>query len=259
MNQDIKKKIITYSEKYYNDFLKPLEVKKDSLLENPKEALNFFLDRVFYRGRRDDISEKVRDQVKLVIEEFEKDKGDFNALFDSQNHGELRQILSSHIGRGKVGGGLDIDLIISLLEFSARVKGNNLISYLKENFQRGKVKKLFQELNKIKGIGPRTSSHILRDFSVLFELDEKLDVDDYVVLQPLGRWVERVGYILGLYDLKEINKMSKEKKEKRIRESIVYYCILCEKFSPPRFNQGMWYYGHSEQSEVNEILKSLSS
>lgn len=257
MNQDIRKKIITYSKKYYNDFLKLLEVKKDSLLENPKEALNFFLDRVFYQGRQDRISEKVRDQVKLAIEEFEKAKGDFNALFGIQNHGDLRQILFSRIGRGKVGRGSDIDLMISLLEFAAQVKGNNLISYLKENFQRGKVVYLFQTLQKIKRIGPKISSFILRDFSVLFGLDEGLDIDDYVALQPVDTWVMKVGHILGLYDLKEINKMSEKKRDEKIRQSIIDYCIS-QKLSPPRFNQGMWYYGFSERPKVDENSKGLS-
>lgn len=246
MNQSIKEKILTYSTKYYDNFLKPLEAKRDSLLKDSKEALNFFLDRVFYRGRRDDISEKVRDRIKSAIKEFVKDKGDFNALFNTQYHKDLKEILFSYIGKGKVGNTLDIDLTISLLEFAAQIKGNNLITYLKENFQKGKVKRLFQELDKIRGIGPKISSFILRDFSVLFGLDEGLDIDDYVALQPVDTWVRKVGHILGLYDLKEINKMSEKKRDEKIRQSIVDYCIS-QKLSPPRFNQGMWYYGFCER------------
>lgn len=239
MNQSLKDKILNYSVKYYNDFLRPLEPKRESMLKDPKEALYFFFDRVFYQGRPDTISDKVRDQAKATVEEFERDRGDFKALFNHHNHGSLRELLSSRIGKGKVGKELDIDLVISLLEFGAKVRGNNLVSFLKDNFQRGRVRTLFQELQGIRGIGPKISSFILRDFSVLYRLDEGLSVDDYVVLQPIDVWVRRVGALLGLYE-------SVDESDETVRQLIVEHC-LNEKLSPPRFNQGMWYYGFSER------------
>lgn len=249
MNRSLKDKILDYSVKYYNDFLKPLEPKRERMLEDPKEALYFFFDRVFYQGRQNSVSDRVRDEAKAAIEEFERERGDFKALFDLQNHGRLRELLSLRIGKGKVGRKLDKDLVISLLEFGAKVKGNNLVSFLKDNFQRGRVRSLFLELQKIRGIGPKISSFILRDFSVLYGLDQGLSDDDYVVLQPIDVWVRKVGVLLGLYK-------STEETDKRIRIYIVDYCIS-QKLSPPRFNQGMWYYGFSERPRVS-VLHQLS-
>ncbi|MEO0264543.1 MAG: hypothetical protein ABIM17_04745 [candidate division WOR-3 bacterium] len=107
MNQSIRDKILNYSVKYYNDFLRPLEPKREIMLKDPKEALYFFFDRVFYQGRANTISHKVRDQVKFTVEEFRTDRGDFKALFNHHNHGSLRKLLCLQIGKGKVGKKLD--------------------------------------------------------------------------------------------------------------------------------------------------------
>ncbi|MEO0264542.1 MAG: hypothetical protein ABIM17_04740 [candidate division WOR-3 bacterium] len=104
------------------------------------------------------------------------------------------------------------------------------------------MRTLFKKLQKIRGIGPKISSFILRDFSVLYRLDEGLSVDDYVVLQPIDVWVRKVGVLLGLYE-------SVDESDQSVRQLIVEHC-LNQKLSPPRFNQGMWYYGFSERPSM---------
>lgn len=239
MNQELKQKILNYSKKYYNDFLKPIEPQREKMFADSWIGLEFFLDRVFYRGRADRISDRVKDIAKQILSNFVKGKYSNFDLFDAKNHKELRQRLEKVIGKGKVGAELDIDLIISLLDFASKIKENNLVLFLKDRFKPECIKGLYCDLQNIKGIGPKIASFILRDFSVLYNLENHLSENDYIVLQPVDVWVRRVGLLLGLYD-------SLEEIDERVRMYIVEYCIS-QKLSPPRFNQGMWYYGFSER------------
>ena len=101
-----------------------------------------------------------------------------------------------------------------------------------------KIKEASRFLRELNGIGPKLSAFILRDLESFFGLwtnELKSDNQNYYLLQPIDRWVERIANLCwpGI-DLKN----SHDKNAKNIVEK----CINDE-INPIEFNQGAWFVG----------------
>jgi len=148
--------IAKVGEDYHEKYLAPISRNKQ--LEDWWEALLFLLDRIYYQGRRDDISEKVERRVIKVLSKSFKDGKimdiEFNQLKDNNWKG-IRRELENRIGKGRIGKKQDVDMTIEVLDFIASIEDRNITNYCIRRIQNGEIRDLSEELRKIRGIGPQ--------------------------------------------------------------------------------------------------------
>jgi len=105
-------------------------------------------------------------------------------------------------------------------------------------------------LRNIKGIGDKIAAFLLRDIVSMTGLDDEIQRQDQILLQPVDRWVNGISaYIWNNPD--------------RAPAWFVASRIIseCEKYgySPIKFNQGAWKYGTDVITNTNSITKVMSS
>jgi hypothetical protein len=239
-------KIAAYGDKYVKENLEGYD--GNILLNDWQESLKFLFDHSFYQGRRDDISWEVEKRANETLENYIKENnGDPEVILNRENFSEIRSRLTNVIGKGKIGRGRDIDMVVSILEFISKIDGKNIINYSISRIQNGKIKDHFNELQTIRSIGPKCSSFYLRDLSCIYSMDAKLGKDNLIYLQPIDVWVKRVA--LEAEIIKE-----NEKNEFVIRKYIVDACSEAE-VSAIKFNQGAWYLGYNSFNILIDKLK----
>ncbi len=209
-------------------------------------ALRFFFNRVLFQGRADTISSKVFRRVTESIEEAIRETGENVSLGDLKE--VLRPKLERRIGRGKVGKGGDIELVMSTLNFlEEEVEDRNIINYSIRLIKFGQIDCLYYRLcEEIKGVGPKTASLFLRDLYFIAEEeigDSFRRSKDFLFLLPVDVWVRRVVSCLGLFDYPP-SKWSGGSSEldRELRK------VMVEKFmeKAPLFDAGAWYTGFHE-------------
>jgi hypothetical protein len=246
MRTDLIQKIASYGDKYVEENLQGYN--GNILLNDWQEGLNFMFAHSFYQGRRDDISWEVEKRAKETLENYIKEKNENpEMILNKENSPEIRSRLMKVIGKGKIGRGRDIDMVISILEFISEINDRNIINYSISKIKNGKVADHFEELQKIRSIGPKCSSFYLRDLSCIYSLDTKMVKADLICLQPIDVWVKRVALVAEI-----INK--DEKNDELIRNNIVEAC-LNSGVSAIKFNQGAWYLGYNSFNILMDNLK----
>ena len=229
--------ISDFGEHYIRKHLHHVDVRR--LCEDWWEALKFFFSRVFYQGRRDDISQRVEKVVREVLSEYFDDPLKRDHEFDrlmSQNWEEVRASLGEKIGKGKVGRRRDIEMTIETLKFISRLPGRNIVRYSMAEIEAGRLGEHWFELQGIKSVGEKTSSLYLRDLVVIMRLEGEISEEDEEYLQPLDTWVMRVCEELGLIE----KKPETRKDRTELRRRIVETCREID-VSPIKFNMGAWY------------------
>jgi len=243
MEADIIKKVSNYSDFYVKENMSNYD--KSLLLNNWFEALDFFLDRVYYQGRSDALSSKVKDVVSIVLEEYAEKCNDKCQILNKSNFSDIEDELKGKIGKGKIGRGRDIDMTIDILSFVSEIEDKNIIRYSLSKIKSGDLKNHYYELQKIRSIGPKISSLYFRDLFCLYS-ENKLSPEEMVLLQPIDTWVRQVALKIGMIEEKDEGDIVREK----IFES-------CERagVSVIRFNQGAWYLGANSFNVLMDRLK----
>ena len=218
-----------------------LSINVSELKKNKLEALKFFFSRVLFQGRRDELSEKVYGYVKEVLEDCLQRFGKIDEKICEDKLKEIKE------NKGKIRG-RDIELVTGTLkklkEFK-EFKDENIVTYSIKKIQKGNIKELYNELNKIRGIGQKTSSLFLRDLVLLFELKINKK-EDAMYLQPIDTWVRK-----GL----EILFGIKDKNDKELKRKIVNICKSVE--DSVKFNAGLWIIGTHPYVILNELFKDF--
>lgn len=128
-----------------------------------------------------------------------------------------------------VGGGscACLRLVSELTEY-----GHSLIRYTVENVRN--LPQVYDTITSIRYVGPKTGSLFIRDVVVFYQLEGRLQDDDYQYIQPVDTWVrqmcERFGWA------------KKNANAKNIVKIMTQECNKAD-VSLPRFNQGLWYLG----------------
>lgn len=247
MKTDLIQKIAAYSNEYIKENIE--EYDRNRLLNDWQEGLKFWFDHSFYQGRSDDVSYEVEKRAKETLDNYIKEKNDNSEIIlNEENFSEIRSRLMKVIGKGEIGRGRDIDMVVSMLKFISKIDDKNIVKYSMSRIQNGKIKDHFEELQTVHSIGPKCSSFYLRDLNSIYSLDEKIMEEDLVCLQPIDVWVRRVANKAGI-----INDEN-EKNEELIRKNIVE---ACSKAGVPsmKFNQGAWYLGHNSFNILMDKLK----
>jgi len=249
MKIEIIKKIISYGDKYTARHL--TNVFDTNLMVNDWWAgLQFFLSRSFYQGRRDTISMRVEEKAMNVLKEFVKtNNNDATFLINPNNFPQIENALSKVIGKGKIGRGRDIKMIISISDFISKLKERNIVNYSISKIKNGNIKEHFYELQNIISIGPKITSFYLRDLICMYSLDSFMSEEDLVFLQPIDTWVRKVAFKVGIID-------SIDEEDTIIREKIVKSCLSL-KISTIKFNQGAWFLGYNSFDIILENLDKI--
>jgi len=118
----------------------------------------------------------------------------------------------------------------------------NVISDAKKHIRDDQVKRIWQRLQQIRGIGPKIASFFLRDVAVAYGLPPR---NSRELLQPIDVWVrrtvERLGNSNGMRD-----------------EDIARWIVAnCEK--PELANQGIWYFGAQVAQSEFRLLETLAA
>lgn len=260
MSERLLNEIASYGKIYRQKFLNsynPKELKSNFWL-----ALDFFLSRAFYQGRRDAMSERVyRAAIEVLKPELLTTSGASKyQTLKEQKWETIGKLLRSKIGKGYVGRGRDVDMVLKTLDFISLLPDLNLVRYSIEQIESGNLEKHYFELQARKSkklqareskrgiiqVGPKIASFYLRDVISLYGLDDKIPSSSAYCLQPVDTWVKKVAYRLKIVDEGERNS-------KKIQQAIASLC-KAKDVSPILFNQGAWYVGNRAFDVVLELL-----
>jgi hypothetical protein len=248
MDGTILKAICKYGERYRREFL--THYKKDELLKEWQQSLEFFFDKAFFQGRRDAVSRKVKTAAWGVLgSQFSQVRGNLNRL----GLDDLKRALRAKIGKGKIGKARDVEMVISTLRYLRDLPNWNIVAYSVDRIKAGEIGEHYRGLQKsrhdkgIVQVGPKIAPFYLRDVVSLFALEDEIQGDEYHFLVPVDTWVRQVA--------RKMKIAPDDASDPRIRHEII---SLCRKnhCSPVLFNQGAWYAG---VFALDLLLESLAS
>lgn len=255
MNATLVYSIVQYGDRYRREMLG--RYNPEQLLVNWWSALDFFLGRACFQGRRDDISERVYQAMVAVLSPlFCGEEG--TASYERERRQGWRAVereLRQRIGKGKIGKARDVDMVLSSLNFIGQLPSLNIVNYSVKRIRNGEIDKHYSELQRSRNrdgiiqVGPKVASLYLRDVVSLYQLEGKVPDEFAFCLQPVDVWVRKLAYKTGIVD--------DGANDKEIQEAIV---ALCKGYgcSPLQFNQGAWYTGYFAFDLLLEVLAEAS-
>jgi hypothetical protein len=243
--------ITDYGTRYQQEEL--ARYRPDELIGHWWLALDFFLNRASFQGRRDDISYRVYEQIRGVLApEFTDDRdGHRYELHQEQQWEAIKTVLAQRIGKGMVGKARDATMVVSALQFISVIPDRNIVAYSVERIHRGEIAEHYRELQAycnsqgIVQVGPKIASFYLRDVVALFKLGRFVAADASFYLHPVDVWVRKLLAKTGVVD--------QSADDTAIRRAIVSLCTE-HGCSPVEFNQGAWYIGYHAFDLLLEIL-----
>lgn len=220
------------------------------LLESPQLSLEvIFRCYAFARGggadkagyHRISVSALRRKMGNSSFEEFIKD-----AAAPTRLWGEFEaECVQRHIGINKK---MNEELVKGLLRLSQNAPSYNIAVYIRDGIS-ANIEATFARMNEIKGIGPKIASFMLRDFTWLFSLEEKIPHAHRHYLQPVDIWVGRTAQCLW----PELKGEGYWPIAKRLAQECSRSGV-----SGIEFNQGAWYFGAQEVRNPDSLCRELS-
>lgn len=220
------KSVEEYGRLYQKRFLEQPIAQKDLLLNDWNKALEFMFHKTFYRGRKDELSERFMNATLKTLEQHKPTKN-YNP-----------SLLSKQLLENGVNNGTDRRMVLEVLNFIFKQLDdyeNNVVKYTVQKIKTGKTKEVFEALNNIYAIGDKLASFYLRDIILVYGLEKSLQQGDFQYCQPIDTWVKQVAVKLGILPSQDT---SIEESKKLITEA-------CHKadISPLLFNAGAWMVG----------------
>jgi hypothetical protein len=236
-----------YKKKYLDQY------NKDTLLTDSWEALKFYFERSFMRGRKNELSNRFKNAAIKALQEFkisEKlEELKINGWLDEKNFKSNENPLQKVLQEARVNNRGDRLMVIETLSFVSDLNEKNIIKWTVEQIKNGKIKEVYMRLISIPWIGDKLASFFIRDTVDLYELESYLSPNDFIFTQPIDTWVRQVCSELGIITGELSNKKSPFNKDRtQIKQAILRICNQF-KVSPIKFNQGAWYVGfHREKN-----------
>ncbi|WP_456486776.1 hypothetical protein [Candidatus Alkanophaga liquidiphilum] len=206
-------------------------------------ALNFFLHRVFFRGRSDVVSRKFLDKTIMVLRGM---RGDAPKLDG--------RALDAALKDAGVNNSKDRKMVIGAIQFAGRLPKYdfNIVDYVISEHERGgALKEVLESLKDIPGVGDKTASMFLRDLFYHFRTSD-LTQEECSLLQPIDVHVRRVALRTGLVFEYLRHKLGctpsqaaallSEVGDMPIKLSISYFSTVAD-VSPLEVNGGLWVVG----------------
>lgn len=235
-------------------------------------SLVFFFDRVFYQGRRDEVSHMFEQASIEALEELlgASDGQKLSKLLKLKNSGYLQfsryknhpeldeglkkaYVVELYDGRRKkssTGKERDREMTVDTLSFIAenlKPYDYNILRWSIDKIGKGNLKNVYKEIRSIRQIGDKTASLFLRDVVTIFKLENKVHLDDYVLLQPVDTWVRKIS--------KRLNLAPSDISDEKLKRNLVNICLK-NGVSPIKLNQGIWYLG---SFSLDILLRNLDN
>lgn len=221
------KKIEDYGLRYVKEFLFGDIQRRNVLYDEWYDALFFFFSKSFYRGRKDEISDKFYERACQTLDEYFWVEGDL----DNFNSSEF----SKRLLKNYVNNSVDRRMVCETIEFIKKIPGNNIVKYAVDKIKRDKVTDVFEDLKNIYGIGDKLASLYLRDIVFIYTLPKYIKKEYYIYLQPVDTWVKQVANALWIIE-------PDDNDNEVVSNKIIKECLRL-KVSPLLFNAGAWYCG----------------
>jgi len=248
-----------FGERYYKKHLKKHANQKEDLCHDWWKGLHFWFDRAFYRGRRDEISQKMEKHAFQVLDELlgSNERNREAKLHQLAQKGWLKREqwkdeknpLQKALMKGEVNNRYDRLLVISTLELLQTLPDNNIITWAIQCIKDGELESVYRRLDELFAVGDKIACLFLRDLVNVFKLQKFVKKQKgQIYLQPVDTWVRQVAI--------EVELVSKNAKDNTIKKVII---DTCRKFDvdPIRFNQGAWYIGSNSFKIVLANLSKL--
>ncbi len=125
---------------------------------------------------------------------------------------------------------------VSLLDVFRPNDNETIIGFIKSRIERRKVREAYSKLNTVNGVGPKIASLFLEDVASYYNLlDGLVDYEpdfERELLQPVDRWIERIGKVL----------VPSRRPTNRVISTYIVKHSLEHGVSPELFNQGAWFF-----------------
>lgn len=167
-------------------------------------ALKFLLSRLYFQGRRDEVSEKFYRAMEACLDAtFGKNPG--SVLDDLWRRSELphdahwtgfdpeRSRLWQSFDGG-MGKRRDREMVLDALRYMHGLPKYNVLRHSLARIDAGTVVQHRAEIAALWGAGPKTSAFYLRD--VVFLAGRRLAASDLLALQPIDTWVDQVRMLI---------------------------------------------------------------
>lgn len=231
------KAIEKYGQLYVGRFLQRQIDDKEKIYSDWYKALKFLFTKVFYRGRRDELSERFMNATIKTLDKYKLNR--------NYNRESLNNLLESN----GVNNGKDRKMVLEVIDLifnSLNSYQNNIVKYTVDKIGKGKIVDIFNTLNKIYCIGDKLASLYLRDIIIIYQLEKHLKPGDFQYCQPIDTWVKQVALKTG------IMKSGGEKIE-NIKTAIIRHCLNAN-VNPLLFNAGAWLVG---ANSFNLLIENL--
>jgi hypothetical protein len=127
---------------------------------------------------------------------------------------------------------------------------HNLVVWTEEGLREGRIGHTYDELQQVRGVGPKIISLFLRDVVTAFEMNE-FDLEPERYLQPIDRWTQRGAEVLASQMQKPKPKTGTECAEIIVEASRVVGV------RPSLVNAGLWIFGAlfaQTEAKFREVL-----
>jgi len=253
--------------------------------ENSWEALDFFFQHTFPRGRSDSLSKKYYCFTISILEENLKDEKDkiidikkfhefkfdelwnqvkgtiqrkfsveqFNDwtkenIINQQQKALLNSLLTKDDNNRFILGNIeDIYMVINTLSFiEEEIEDLNIYKHLDNIMSEKGIGEAFGKLKQIRGIGDKLASLVIRDILLISE-NKNISKEECKYIVPIDTWTEKL--------LRKIYKYDKNKKELKN--------ILCERLNEiyeiPLVAAGIWFLSINSFDILIELLLNCSN
>lgn len=220
------KKIERFGGHYVKEIIGHEVVKKNLMTKDWYEALLFFFGKSFNRGRRDEISAVFAKRSIATLEQF--------GIREKFPHFR-KPSLERRLRENRVNNHVDRRMVVETLVYLKRLNDYNIVKYSVAQIKKGKSDEVFENLQKIFGIGDKLTGLFLRDLVFVYQLEKYLKEDELKYFQPIDTWVRQVSIKLNIIG-------ENEHKIEDIKEKIIERCGK-QSISSLLFNAGAWYLG----------------
>ncbi len=257
---------------------------KEKLQNNWWDALKFFFKHSFMRGRRDELSnEYCSFTIKTLEDYFSISDGDLDASYEKlkkqkeyfdkrciwefKNNKNIRNSIKHQDFMSEVaeknpivkllitpkdekklflGNDEDIMMVLDVLKLISDDDKKNIYNYLRDTIINSGVKAAYKELTKIRAVGDKIATFIIRDIGLITP-EIKITYEDSKWAFPVDTWVIKIAHKLDC-NSKDI---------KNIKNCLIEKCKEF-KIDPLKFAAGLWFLGfHSLDILLEDCLGEI--
>lgn len=245
-----------FGNRYVSEHLGVWRKNSKDLVSDWFKALDFFLSRAYFQGRRDELSERFYENAKsaLITHFGNNSSGQTKKLRIAWDEGMIphsddwqrlkNSTLETALLNAKAGKARDVEMVLDVLRFIHPLPKFNIVSHSLTEIREGRIGQLYAEIDSIWQIGQKVSSFFLRDLAFIFNLN--LSPQEFFTIQPIDTWVKQVAINTGIC----ISKTP----DHRIVGKIVDACNKAG-VDPKKVNAGAWYLGANSFEILLDAIK----